>query len=293
MEKNQKKSLLFGLFAVLLWSTVASAFKLSLRYYNPSQLLLYASFTSFSVLCLIIVIQKKVSLVFSYTFKEYSALALLGLINPFLYYLVLFKAYALLPAQEAQPLNYTWALTLSYLSVIILGHKLHVKDIMAGFLCYIGVMIISTHGDLVHFSFTNLEGVLLALFSTLLWSLYWLFSTRLSVDPVIGLCLNFAVAIPFIFGWTLIFSDPFIFNVYGFLGSVYVGTFEMGCTFVLWLSAMKYSTHASQTANLIFISPFISLCLISLILGETILMSTFIGLVLIILGLMIQKSLKV
>jgi len=290
LEKNQKKSILFALFAVLLWSTVASAFKLSLRYYDPAQLLLYASLTSFVVLVSMIIVQKKMALFFSYTFKEYLLLALLGLINPFIYYLVLFKAYALLPAQEAQPLNYTWALTLSYLSVIILKHSLHVRDIIAGIVCYLGVIIISTHGDFVHFSFTSVEGVLLALFSTLLWSLYWLFNTRLKVDPVIGLCINFGVALPFIFSWTLLFSNPFAFNLYGFLGSVYVGIFEMGFTFVLWLNAMKYSTNASQVANLIFISPFISLLLIALILGESILFSTFIGLVFIIIGLLIQQK---
>ena len=33
-----------------------------------------------------------------------------GFLNPFLYYIILFKAYSLLPAQEALSLNYTWPL---------------------------------------------------------------------------------------------------------------------------------------------------------------------------------------
>jgi len=292
LEKNQKKALLLGLLAVLLWSTVASAFKLTLRYFEPAQLLLYASLVSFFILMSTLVIQKKFFLLFSYSKRDYLFLALLGLINPFIYYLILFKAYTLLPAQEAQPLNYTWALTLSYLSVVILKHSLGKWDIIAGLLCYSGVMIISTHGDVFHFSFTNLEGVFLALFSTLLWSLYWLYNARLNVDPVVGLCINFAVALPFIFTWTFFVSDPFEFNVYGFLGSVYVGIFEMGLTFVLWLNAVKCSTNASQIANLIFISPFISLLLIALIVGETILFSTFIGLVFIIIGLVVQQKMS-
>ena len=290
MITNQKKAIFYGLSAVFLWSTVASAFKLSLRYLDPTQLLLYASLVSFFILFAVIIIQKKFTLIFSFSLREYLYLFFLGFINPFIYYLILFKAYDLLPAQEAQPLNYTWALTLSYLSVIILKHRLHKRDVWAGVLCYMGVMIISTQGDLFNFSFTSIEGVFLALFSTILWSLYWLYNAKLHVDPVVGLFINFASALPFIFLWTLLFSDPFTVNIYGLLGATYVGFFEMGLTFVLWLNAIKLSTNASQVANLIFISPFISLFLISFIVGETILLSTFIGLIFIIIGLVIQQK---
>lgn len=290
MEKDQKKALLYGLAAVLLWSTVASAFKLSLRYFDSSQLLLYASLASCVTLFVIVLIQKKLYLLFSYTTKEYFFLFILGMISPFMYYLVLFKAYSLLPAQEAQALNYTWALTLAYLSVFILHHKLRKADIIAGLLCYFGVIIISTHGNLLSFSFSNTQGVVLALFSTLLWSLYWLYSTKLKVDPIVGLFINFIVALPFIFLWTLLFSDPFTFNPYGLMGALYIGVFEMGVTFVLWLNAMKLSTNASSVANLIFLSPFISLFFIHFFVGEEILVSTLVGLGFIILGLLVQQQ---
>jgi hypothetical protein len=48
----------------------------------------------------------------------------LGFLNPFAYYFVLLQAYDLLPAQEAQPLNCTWAITLSLLSVPLLKQPL-------------------------------------------------------------------------------------------------------------------------------------------------------------------------
>ncbi|MCW8945015.1 MAG: EamA/RhaT family transporter, partial [Sedimenticola sp.] len=43
---QQSKAYLYGISAVLLWSTVATAFKLSLRYMEPIQLLFYASISS-------------------------------------------------------------------------------------------------------------------------------------------------------------------------------------------------------------------------------------------------------
>ena len=290
MEKNQKKSYFYGLLAVFLWSTVASAFKISLKYFDAIQLLFYASLFSFFVLLLIIVFQNKVKLLFSYPKKIYLYLAILGFINPFSYYLVLFRAYELLPAQEAQPLNYTWALTMTYLSVFLLKYHLKFYDFLAGIICYVGVFIISTHGDILNFSFTNTQGVMLALFSTLLWSIYWIYNTKLNIDPVVGLFFNFAVGLPFIFIWALLFSNPFDINMYGLLGSMYVGLFEMGITFILWLQAMRLSENTSKTANLIFISPFLSLLFISLIVGEEILFSTFIGLFFIIIGLILQQQ---
>ena len=292
MEKNQSKAFLFAIFAVLLWSTVASAFKLSLAYFDASQLLLYASFFSLCVFFCAMWYQRKFHILLIYSKKTYFKLALLGLINPFIYYLVLFRAYELLPAQEVQPINYTWALTLTYLSILILKQKISIYDFMAGLICYFGVLVISTHGDLWDFSFTNLSGVFLALFSTVLWSLYWIYNTKLQVDPLAGLFINFCFGVPAIFLYALITSHPLSFNMYGFLGSVYVGVFEMGITFILWLQAMKLSTNTAKIANLIFISPFLSLLFISFFVGEKILFSTFMGLIFIIMGLLLQQKAK-
>ncbi len=292
MEKNQSKAYIFALLAVLLWSTVASAFKLTLAHLNALQLLLSASFFSLCVFSLAMIYQKKIPLLLTYSKKTYMQLALLGLINPFSYYLILFRAYELLPAQEAQPINYTWALTLTYLSVFILKQKMSLYDGIAGILCYCGVLIISTHGDLWNVSFSSPKGVFLALFSTVLWSLYWIYTTKLHVDPLVGLFVNFLFGVPAIFIYALLTSDPLVFDLYGVLGSLYIGVFEMGITFILWLQAMRLSTNTAKIANLIFISPFLSLLFISLLVGETILFSTFMGLVLIILGLLIQQKAK-
>jgi drug/metabolite transporter (DMT)-like permease len=87
----------------------------------------------------------------------------------------------------------------------------------------------------------------------------------------------------------LLASNPKEVNLYGLLGAAYVGLFEMGITFVLWLSALKLSENTAKVGNLIFLSPFLSLVFIRLFVGEEILMSTLVGLVLIITGLIVQQ----
>ena len=146
--QDQSKAYLYGIVTVLMWSTVASAFKISLRYLDFLQLHFYSTLVSVICLGLILTLQKKIPLLGTYSKNQYFQALGLGVLNPFLYYLILFKAYDLLPAQEAQPLNYTWALTLAYLSVPLLKQKLSFKDILAGIVGYFGVVVISTHGNI-------------------------------------------------------------------------------------------------------------------------------------------------
>jgi drug/metabolite transporter (DMT)-like permease len=285
----RKKALLFGLATVALWSTVASAFKLSLRHLDPLQLLLYACVASLLALAGVLAAQGRLGQLRRVSRGELLRCALLGALNPALYYVILFMAYDLLPAQEAQPINYTWAITLSLLSVPLLGQKLSLRDLAAILISYFGVVIISTHGDLTDMRFSSPAGVALALGSTVVWALYWIGNTRSTADPVTGLFFNFLFALPLVLGATLIFSELPPMTPEALLGGVYVGVFEMGVTFALWLTAMKYAAMpdgggTARIANLIFLSPFLSLVFIHVLVGEEILPSTLAGLAFIIAG---------
>jgi drug/metabolite transporter (DMT)-like permease len=288
--RNQTKAYAYALTTVLLWSTVASAFKLSLRYVDHFQLLLYACAVSILVLSVILIVQGRWRLVLSYSGRQYGQSLALGVLNPFLYYLILFKAYDLLPAQEAQPLNYTWALTLVFLSAPLLGQRIGVRDLLAGLVSYSGVVVIAVRGDVSGLRFSDPVGVGLALGSTVIWALYWIYNTKDDRDPVAGLWLNFVFGFPLILAACWLFSDLRVASQPGLLGAVYVGTFEMGVTFVCWLMALRLATHTAQVGYLIFISPFLSLVFINLLVGEAIRLNTLAGLGLIVGGLVVQHT---
>lgn len=286
---NQSKAIFYGLGAVLLWSTVATAFKLSLQHFSPIELLLYSGSFSTLLLGAILLYQGKFHLVFQCSQQEYLLSIALGLLSPFLYYLILFKAYELLPAQQAQPLNYTWAITLSLLAVPLLKQKIGWQQWLALLVSYCGVIVISTEGRPFSLQFTDPFGVALALISTIVWALYWIFNTRDKRDPVVGLFVNFLCSFPFVLGYYLFTTELRMPPLSGLLGAAYVGTFEMGICFVLWLMAMKLTDSTARISNLIFLSPFLSLFFIHFLLGEEILTATFIGLVLIVAGLFCQR----
>lgn len=120
MVTDQKKAVLHALGAVALWSTVATAFKIALRHVSPLQLLCYSSLVSLLTLLAILTAQRRLRTLFTCSPTEYAWSAGAGLLNPFLYYMVLFQAYSRLLGQEALVLNYTWPIVLVLLSVVFL-----------------------------------------------------------------------------------------------------------------------------------------------------------------------------
>ena len=285
---NQHKAYLFALSAVLLWSTVATAFKISLRYLDVFQLLLVASVTATLCLLAIVLATGRLAVVLKTGTGDFLRLACLGVLNPFCYYLVLFRAYDLLPAQVAQALNYTWAITLMLLSVPILKHRITRFDCMATVICYSGVLVICFSGGRFPEGELSTQGIFLALGSTIIWAFYWLLKTKDHVEPVTGLFISFLFSIPFIAAACRLWSDPFSIGMAGILSGVYVGLFEMGITYILWLAALRLSETAAKVSTLIFLSPFLSLIFISRILGEAVAVTTIVGLVLIVAGLLVQ-----
>ena len=128
---NPSRALLFGFLAVLCWSTVATAFKIALSYQHVSMVIVIATGMSLILLACLLAIQGRLSLAILSLRQEWRKALLLGMLNPLIYYFVLLWAYELLPAQVAQPINYTWAIMLALLSVPFLGHKLAKTDFHA------------------------------------------------------------------------------------------------------------------------------------------------------------------
>ncbi|MBO2564300.1 EamA family transporter [Shewanella algae] len=291
MRKSQL-ALIYGMAAVFLWSTVATAFKIALGFFSPLQLVFVAVITSSVCLGLILAWQGKLKLLKQQFYARPWFYLQTGLLNPFLYYLVLFKAYDLLPAQQALSLNYTWAVLLPLLAAPMLQQKLQGSDMLAAVTGYFGVLVIATGGNLLSMDFANPFGILLALSSTLLWCLYWIINTKDKGDAIVSLMLSFLVSLPLI-TITLLTTESLPSLHWQALGAgVYVGLFEMGVTFVLWLMALRTTERAASITNLVFLTPLLSMVFIALILKETITLATLVGMGLILSALLIQKVLK-
>jgi len=286
---NQNKAYLFAGIAIFFWSTVATAFKLALEHLEPIQLVFYSTLFSVIVLFLITLIQGKLGLIKSFSKSDLVRCAFLGLLNPCLYYIILFKGYDVLPAQEAMVINFSWPIMIVILSIPILKQKIDIKSFLSIVVCYIGVVVIASKGNVFSMQFESPLGVSYILITTVIWSLFWLFNTKNSNDSVVSLFLIFLFSLPYIL-IIAYYSDSFVIpSLKGVIGSAYIGLFEMGVSVVLWQLALKTSTTVSRVASLVFITPFLSLLILYFVLKEDILVSTIFGVILICLGLILQK----
>jgi drug/metabolite transporter (DMT)-like permease len=288
-KTNQSRAYLFALLTVLFWSTVASAFKIALRNLNYIQLLLIANAVSLIVYSLILLFRKQPAGIFPLTGRDLGLSALQGLLNPFAYYLILFKVYSILPAQIAQPVNFLWPVVLMILSAPLLKQPLRPSGLIALLVSFAGVLVLSSQGNLLHFRVREPWGIGLALASTLIWSLFWIINMRDQRDDVLKLFLSalFSFVCIIVVAWstgnlTYLFSRPF-------LPAVYVGLFEMGISFVLWLKALQLSESTGKISNLIYLTPFLSLIFIHFVLKERLYYTSLIGLILIVAGILIQR----
>lgn len=286
---NQSKAYTLALVSIAFWSTMGTAFKLTLNFLNPGMLLLIATFTAFIFLGVVVLIKGKIYTLKKLTIRQFFNSALMGLFNPFLYYLVLFEAYNRIPAQEGVALNYIWPVVLVIFSIIFLKQHITLISLMAIIISFFGTVVIAMHGDLSAMRFSDTTGVLLAISSAFFWASFWIINMKDPREAIVKMFVNFAFGALYILVWNIYSNNIIIPSIQGFAGTVYIGIFEMGLTFVLWLTALKLSTHTARVSNLVFISPFISLILVSFFVGEKILTSTVIGLAIIVSGIIIQQ----
>ena len=289
MKKNTH-SILLALAAVLSWSTVATAFKVALSYLTHFEMLLIASLTSVLIFVIVLTFQSKWELVRNLNKRQWKELAILGFLNPAAYYLILFKAYDMLPAQVAQPVNYAWPIVLLVLLAVFAKQPIPSKKYIGMFISMAGVVMISLGTGQLSGMSVPVTGVLLAAISAFFWAGYWMVNNKHkhSVDAIVSLFGSFVcgtlyliVCIPF-FG----FSVP---NLNGLLAGMYVGGFEMAIPFICFGIAMRITSNPTLINQLCYLSPFLSLFFIAMILHEPIVITTYIGLTLIVAGIVFNE----
>lgn len=289
MLRKIDKSILYALIAVVCWSTVATAFKIALSGMSFLVLLAISSFVASVSLFIVLIWSKKINKIRELSLKTVAFLSFKGALNPFLYYLILFKAYDLLPAQEALILNYTWPIILVVFSIIFLKQKVLMFDIPSVIISFFGVFIIATKGDFTNIEFENGFGTFLALISSIVWALYWILNLKTKEDSTVQLFIGFSTGFLLTSFVAILFpSEFYISSINAIWAAVYVGLLEMCFPFLLWQFALKNAKSSASVSRFIFLSPFLSLIFIALILKEEIYISSVIGLILILGGILIQ-----
>lgn len=290
--KNQKKAYFYASLTVFLWSTVATAFKIALQDMNNIQVLFIANIASFFSLGVILLLHRRFYEIKQSGLKGLRLSMIQGFLNPFLYYIFVFKAYSLLPAQVAQPANFVWPVVLSLMSILFLKQPLKLKSILGLLISFTGVIVLSSQGRLFSFTIVEPYGITLALISSAIWSLFWILNLKDSREDIIKLFLSSFFSCIYISIIAICTEDLFSILNKSWLPGIYIGLFEMGITYILWLKALKFSTTTGTVSNFIYLTPFVSLIFIRLVLKEELYNTSFIGLCLIVTGILVSRMNK-
>lgn len=287
--KNSARPIALASVAVLSWSTVATAFKVALQSMSTFEMLFVACATAliiFTVWMLVTGSWHELRLISPNLWVRF---AMLGLIAPVIYYLMLFKAYDLLPAQVAQPINYIWPILLAILIAIVDKKPIPKSKYLGMIVSLGGVVFISLGGNDITGE-VSVGGILLSIISAMLWGLYWMINDSLKskVSEIPALFLTF------LFGMIYLFIGNFFepigrLEVKSVLAGMYIGAFEMGIPFICFGMAIRETRNPALINQLCYLAPFLSLFFISIILEEPIVASTYVGLALIIGGIVYNQ----
>ena len=288
--KASSRAIVLAAVTVLSWSTVATAFKIALASMGVREMISVSVLSAFVVHAVWMTLSRSWGELSRLSAKMWLKFALLGLIAPVSYYFVLFEAYDHLPAQIAQPINYTWPIILSVLIAVIDRRPVSVSGYAAMAVSLAGVALISLGGGVD--GGISLAGIALAFASALLWALYWIVNDSLksSVSETTSLFLTFFFGTIYLAAMSLLRPlGPIASD--GLLAGCYIGIFEMGLPFICFGIALRTTDNPALVNQLCYLAPFLSLFFVALFVGETIMPSTCIGLIFIVGGIICNRYL--
>ena len=299
MQANTK-AMLQASVAVLSWATVATAFKMAQQGLTFFGLTFVATVTAAALFAIYVTIERNWRTISKFRAHQWGYFAILGLINPTGYYLVLMKAYKLLPAQVAQPVNYIWPVALVFMLAMFMKIKIEKRKYIGMLVSLIGVIVISVGassadmGDYEQFGM----GLFLAIFSAVLWAVYWMVNNQSSsqYNSSVQFFMGFMFGAFYQFMIAFVLETPiFKDNVNqqllteSIIWAIYAGLFEMGIPFICFGLALKNTSNPALVNQLCYLGPFLSLFFIANIVGERILPATYIGLALIVAGIIYNQ----
>jgi drug/metabolite transporter (DMT)-like permease len=281
-------SYIYVAFVVLFWSSTAAVGKLLLADLASINLLFIINLLATSALFTIVLLQGKIGLIPVLKIRDYLTFSYMGFLGVFLYTLLLFEALKIMSAQEAFILNYLWPIIVVILSAVILGEKLTTRKIIGVFFSFLGVFIIITAGDPLSLSYTNLRGSLYVLLAAVSYGLFSVMGKKLNYDGYLSMMFYYFFGTVFSSIPVLVQASFPRLTLTQILGVLWLGVFANGLAFVLWFQALKYG-DTTLMSNIVFLTPFLSLVYAYLLLGEKIIVTSVIGLTLIVIGILVQS----
>lgn len=284
-----KKSYFYAFVSIFFWSTTTSVSKLLLHSISTIQVMAVSSV--FASLFLFLVNLKKGNLkqLKTYTPRDYLVIAGVGFLGMFLYRMLLFMGVARLLASQAMIVNYLWPIMAVLAGCVLLKEKLTARKAIAVMMSFLGVIIVTTGGNLKSLTGTNLSGTLFCAVAAVFYGLFVAINKGLKYDSFVSMMFYNAVAAVCAILGTLFRGEALLLTLPQNLGLVWVGVCNTAIGFLAWDLAMK-TGETAKVANLAYITPFLSLVIAYFLLGDPITVWSVGGLMVIVAGIFLQMK---
>ena len=287
----QKKSMayIYVAMAILLWGSVPAVGKMILNDLSALQVMFYSSLMSTLVIGAMVFSQKRlITTIGRYKKKDFLCFLYLGFIGTFMYCVLQFAGLKYTSAQEANIINYTWPIWIIIFSIFILKLKINWRIVAAILLSFVGIYIAISGGTLSGFSMEHLKGNIFALLAAICYGFFCVTAKKYHFETFTSMFFYFLVATILSGLAVVIFSSFPPLNSKQIFAFFWLGGISNGIGFVFWFLALKHGDVAKMS-NLIFLTPFAALVFIYFINKEIIHTASIVGLMLIIVGIILQQ----
>lgn len=285
--KKSWSAYLYVLLAIVLWGSTPAVSKLILADITSLQLIFFSAPFSLLGILAILFFQGKARELFRYRGMDFLKLAGMGFLGCFLYYVFLFGAIERTSAQEAFIVNYLWPIMVVLFAVPILKEKFSWKTVLAISLSFLGVVIVVSKGQGLQIQDFNGTAIGMAAAGAVVYGLFSVLGKKLHYEVYSS--MFYYTLFGFLFISAALVSTPFpVISWSSLLGLAWIGIFANGLAYVFWFKALEIGNTAKMS-NLIFLTPFVSLCFITILTGEPILSSSVLGLLVIVSGIFVGR----
>ena len=282
-----KKQYIYAGISIFLWSTTATVTKLLLSTINSMQILLVSSFFASIFLLTVNILKGNLKELKNYKAKDYIQITGIGLLGTFLYNMFLYLGINKMQASQAFIINYLWPIMTIIFACIILKEKLTFRKIFAVFLSFMGVIIVTSNGNLLNIQKDTLLGALYCILAAISYGLFSVLNKQKNYNKFLSMMLYYFSSFIVSLTYTIISKGWFSFEFTQSIGLIWIGVFTSAIAFTCWAIALEKGETA-KISNLAYITPFLSLIWTGLILKDKISIYSVIGLFFIVLGIIIQ-----
>lgn len=283
-----KKNYIYAIVTVLIWSTMATTVKMMLADIPNLEALSISSYLAFIFLLLMNIKTGIIKEMKNYSGKEYGIMSGLGFLGLFLYSALYYYGLGELSSQEACILNYLWPMMLVVFSCIILKEKMTLMKCVAMVCSFVGIIILSTGTRDVSFGNTTM-GIVSCILAAACYGLFSVLNKKADLNQNISMMIIWLVVGICAMVLGLATEEWVMLSGKEWLSLLWLGVVVDAVAYLLWALALKGSENTAKIANLAYLTPFLSLIVSAVVLGEKITIRAGLALVFIIGGILMQS----